>query len=278
MSGSIDVGVIGTGAFARALIDHRAPLGRVRIAADPDLPVVIVLEAPERRAAIVAAALAAGKIVVCPPPAAMTGAEMAAIDAAAASGGGRLLIAGEIAQSEAGRRGLAAMLAPEFGALRSMYLAIRQPRGGDGDVIAALGWEAADFIVAAIPGGFSPVRVNAGALFGSARDTAVILLRSAANAVVTVELSRCLPPSLAAPGLGEVEIDAMGAAQAVRITPLASAVQIHRDDGRDLVPWLNAPAFNMLRTIETAVDDPGFDGGGLDRARRSLALMMAILA
>jgi predicted dehydrogenase len=304
MNGPIASGVIGAGPQAHALIDHQAPLGRVHLAAfaaspdaadaapvadlarqanapvrpwqdivaDPSLPVILVFAPPASRATITAGALASGKTVLCPPPVATSAAELAVITKAHQSGGGRLLCGGEIAHSDAGRHGLAALRAPAFGPLRSLYLAIRQPRGGTGDIIETIGWEALDFILAAIPGGFAPPRLNAGALFGADRDSAVLLLRSETNVVVTVELARCLPPTLPASGLGEIEIDVMGAHQSLRITPSASAVQIHRDDGGAGMPWLNAPVLSMLRAIETP--DPAPDA--LDRATRALALMHAI--
>ena len=170
------------------------------------------------------------------------------------------------------------MHAPAFGPIRSLYLSIRQPRGGAGDIVDTIGWEALDFILAAIPGGFGPPRVNAGALFGADRDSSVILLRSETNVVVTVELARCLPPTLPAPSLGEVEIDAMGAHQSLRITPSDSIVHIHRDNGRAGVPWLNAPVLAMLRAIEMAIENPDTPHDGLNRATRTLALMEAIRA
>jgi hypothetical protein len=124
-------------------------------------------------------------------------------------------------------------------------------------VIEALGPEALEAVLAAIPDEIVQVRVNAGALFGAERDSAVILLRSASDVVVTIELARCLPPSLPAPGLGEVEIEAMGAKQAVRAVPHAGAVRIHRDDGSAAVPWLNAPVLDLLRGLEAPVDGRG---------------------
>jgi predicted dehydrogenase len=310
MTAPIAAGVIGAGPHAQALIAHQAPLGRVRlaafaaapggadaasvaklarqaaaplrpwqeVAADAGLPAILVLAAPGARAAPVAAALAAGKTVLCPPPAAGDDDELAALAAAQRQGGGRLLIGGEIACSEVGRHALVALHAPEFGPLRSLYLAIRQPRGGGGDVLEAPGWEAVDFLLCAMSGAFAQVRVNAGALFGAARDSAVLLLRTDAQVVVTVELARCLPPTLPAPGLGEVEIDAMGASQALRALPLASAVQIWREDGRDLVPWIDPPVLAMLRAIEDAVDAPDAPDQGIARASRALALMSAIRA
>ena len=296
MSAVIRLGVIGSGAHATELVAHGAPLGRIALAAfagqgtealagragvpvvdlgslfaGPGLRAVLVDVPVAERATLVAGALRAGKIVVCPPPVALTSAELEAIAEAARVGGGRLLCGGEIAHGEPGRRGLAAMAAPEFGPLRSLYLAIRQPRGGDGDVIETIGWEALDFVLSAVPGGIEKVRVNAGAQFGTARDTAVILLRTTEDAVITIELSRCLPASIPATGLGEVEIDAMGGLQALRITPQSAAVRIHRDSGTDLAPWLDAPVLAMLRAVVAACDGQAVDG--IARARKAGALM-----
>ena len=128
-------------------------------------------------------------------------------------------------------------------------------------MIADLAPEVVGFVTAAIQDDITAVRVNAGRLFGPARDSAVILLRSAGEAVITIELSRCLPASLptasAQAGLGDVEIEAVGMGQAVRITPLDSAIRIHRDDGGSVQPWLNAPVLEMLRDIAAVVD--GYD-------------------
>ena len=279
----IALGVIGHGRYAQALRDHEAPLGRVHVSAcaaavdgsdsdqvsafaewagvamrswqsvasDPDLPALLVLGPAATRAEVVAMGLARGKIVLCP----------GASGIASPQGTGVLLGGGEITHSTAGRHGLQAMQAPGFGAMRSLYLSIHQPRGGQGCVIEALGAEALDFVLRAVPGPFSRVRVTRGHLFGTDCDTAVLLLRSESDVVVTIELARCLPASLPAPGLGEVEIDAMGAAQSVRITPAASAVQVHTDTGRQALPWQDAPILAMLHDIERAVDSPVANNG-----------------
>jgi predicted dehydrogenase len=307
MKSPIAACIVGAGPHAQALIDHRAPLGRLRVvafasgsegdpvsdlaaavgapvrpwqevAADPQLPVLLAFGQAATRAKVVATGLAAGKTVLCPVPAARTQEELAEIADAQQRGGGRLLVVAEIAFSEPGQRALATLQAQEFGALRSIYLAIRQPRGGTGDVIEEIGWEALDFLERALPRAFSRARVNAGALFGSARDTAILLLRSETDVVATVELARCLPPSLPAPGLGEVEIEVMGANQSLRAVPLTSAVQIHRDEGLRLAPWIDAPVLSMLRALETALDAPGELEDGILRARRAVALMDAIRA
>ncbi len=246
----ITLSVLGQGRISQPLRDHGAPFGAVRIVEGASDAVLIDLP-PADRAAAVIAALAAGQTVLCPPPVALTAAELAAI---AAVPTGQLLPSGELAHTDSVRHGLAAIHDPAFGALRSVYLAIRQPRGHGCDVLDDLLPEALDTLLAILPEPFTMVRVNAAALFGDARDTAVILLRSATDVVVTLELSRCLPASLPAPGLGEVEIDVMGALQSVRIVPHAGAVRVHRDDGVDHRPWLDAPVLAMLRALETPTD------------------------
>ena len=237
---------------------------------------------PASRAAAVIAALRARPDRAVPAPARpQRRRARSPRQAAAARVGGRLLPAGEIAHGEAGRRGLAAIAAAAFGSLRSLYLAIRQPRGG-GDVFEDLLPEALDAVLAIVPGAFASVRVNAGALFGAARDTAVILLRAETGVVVTIDIARCLPPSLPAPGLGEVEIDAVGTEQAVRIVPHAGDIRIYRDGGAAAIPWLNAPVLGMLRALERAHDgaDTPETGSetGLARAHRALTLLRAVSA
>jgi predicted dehydrogenase len=264
----ITLAILGEGRISQKLRDHGAPFGAVQIVGSEADAVLIDLPQPERAAAVITA-LKSGQTVLCPPPVALTEAELAAI---AAIPTGRLLPAGELAHTEAVRHGLAAIADPAFGDLRSLYLSIRQPRGSGGDVLADLLPEALDTLLSILPGPFPTVRVNAASLFGDDRDTAVILLRSDTHVVVTLELSRCLPATLPACGLGEVEIDAMGALQSVRIVPGAGAVRIHRDDGVDHRPWLDAPVLAMLRTLEAP------PGDGLARATAAFGLMKAIRA
>ena len=296
----IALGIIGNGAQARALLDHQAPLGRFRlaafaagpgpgevagdgarpwqeVAADPAIAALLVDVPLFGELEIVQAGLAAGKIVVCSPAPARGTEDLGILRQAMIRGGGTLLPCGELTHGEATRRGLVAMADPAFGRITSIYLAIRQPRG-PGDVIADLAPEVVGFVTAAIQDDITAVRVNAGPLFGPERDSAVILLRSAGEAVVTIELSRCLPASLPAPGLGEVEIEAIGLGQAVRITPLDSAVRIHRDDGYAVRPWLNAPVLEMLRDIASVVDGYDATAGSMRRATRAQSLLAAIEA
>lgn len=292
MSRPIPTALFGDGRYSQALRDHQAPLGRIVIAAEarsdddawreavanPAIAAILAFGPPATAAAIATAALAASKIVVCPPGTAQDQASLAALSLARQHGGGILLTGGEITHGEAGRRALSAIADPGFGKLHALYLAIRQPRGMAGDVIDDLAPEALDPILSAIPGEFSQIRVNAGRLFGPDRDSAVILLRSAADIVVTIELARCLPPSLPAPGLGEIELEAIGAHHAVRAVPHAGAVRIHRDDGTAAIPWLNAPVLDLLHQVERAVDAPHTAPDGIARLTRAAALMAAIRA
>ena len=106
----------------------------------------------------------------------------------------------------------------------------------------------------------------------------MILLRTTDDVVITIELSRCLPPTIAAPGLGEIEIEATGSAESVRITPHAGNIRVHRDDGPAAIPWLDAPVLGMLGALSAAVDDPASAPDGLLRATRMLALIDGIMA
>jgi hypothetical protein len=253
MNGVIPIAIIGDGAHARALRDHAAPLGRFSIRPDwrdAEVRAVLAVGAPGTQTDDIAAALRAGRVVLC--------------------------AAGEIAHSEAGARAIETIRAPEFGPLRSLYLAIRQPRAdAGGEVLEDLGWEALDFVLSVA----KPVRVHGktARLFGAAPDTAVILMRTEDDAVITIELSRCLPPTLPAPGLGEVEIEAMGARQSIHLEPQATSVRVYRDSGVSAAPWLDAPIIRLLRTVAAVVDGATPDDP-LPRQRALLATMTAVRA
>jgi predicted dehydrogenase len=274
MSDIIPIAIIGDGLHARALKDHAAPLGRFSIRSDwrePDVRAVAALGAPGAQANDIAAALRGSRVVLCPPPPDRDVANLARLK------GEKLIVAGEIAYSEAGARAIEMIRAAEFGPLRSLYLAIRQPRAhAGGDVLDDLGWEALDFVLSVA----QPQRVHAttATLFGGrTHDSAVILMRTEDAAVITIELSRCLPPTLPASGLGEVEIEAMGAHQSIHLQPQATSVSVYRDAGVSSAPWLDAPIIRMLRTVAAVVDgatpeDP------LPRQQAALATMTAIRA
>jgi predicted dehydrogenase len=273
MTDRIRLQLLGDGRLAQSLRTHAAPIGRVQLVTTQAEAVLVDLPVPERPG-IVAEALRRNAIVLCPPPVVRNEAEFQMVRAASREGG-RLISAGEIVHSESGRRAIEAVGAPAFGPLRSLYLAIRQNRR-PGDVLADLLPEAIDAVLSFTEGNFTAARVNTGTLFGNDRDAAVILLRHETGAVVTLDLARCLPATLPAPGLGEVEIDAMGAHQSVRATIGTSAVRVYRDERVEAVPWLNAPAVNLLRSLEAVVD--GAQPYAASQAERAFAVAERIRA
>jgi predicted dehydrogenase len=307
MMSVLPVGVIGAGRHASALLDHATAFGQLRLAAwaaspdgsdadaaaacavragaaprlwqavagDPSLAAVLLLGSAGPEAA--EAALRAGRLVLCPPPAAPDDAALARLIAAERAGGGTLLLGGELAHGEAGSRALAAIRDPAFGALRTLFLSVHQPRGAGPDILEAAGWEALDFVLAVLPGRVVRAQATGGALFGGAtRDTLSALLLCDDGVVVTLELSRCLPATIPAPGLGEVEIEAVGTRQSVRATPHAEAVRILGDRGVNAAPWLDPPVALMLRRLAAACETrPPSD---LPRAAATLAVMTAIRA
>ncbi len=274
MNSIIPIAILGDGPHARALQNHAAPFGRFSVRPDwrdAEVRAVLALGAPGTQVEEIIAALRAGRVVLCAPPTTRDARDLARIES-----GGKLIVAGEIANSEAGSRAVELIRAPDFGPLRSLYVAIRQPRARAGDVLDDLGWEALDFVLSVA----KPHRVHAtvGTLFGgTASDTAVILMRTEDDAVVTIELSRCLPPTLPAPGLGEVEIEALGACQSIHLEPHATSVRTYRDTGVSMAPWLDAPITRMLRTVAAVVDGAAIDDPLL-RQRALLATMTAIRA
>jgi predicted dehydrogenase len=282
MNEIIPLAIAGDGPHSRALAAHAAPLGRFSIRSDwhdKEVRAVLVLTAPPERTELVIAALRAGRVVLCSPPAALDAVALERIAAAREEGGGKLIIGGEVAYTEAGARAIEAILAPEFGVLRSLYVAIRQPRvRSGGDVLHDLGWEALDFVLSVTQTRLRRVHATAAALFGgAAQDTIVILMRSADDVVITMELSRCLPDTLPAAGLGEVEVEAIGARQSVRLEPHATSIRICRDSGVSVAPWLDAPVLRMLRAVAAAADG-ALPDDPLPRQRDALAAMTAIRA
>ncbi len=140
MNRIIPIAILGDGPHARALQDHAAPIGRFAIRPDwKDAEAVLALGAAGAQVDDIAAALRAGRIVLCSPPVARDISDLARI------GSGTLIVAGEIASSEAGSRALELIRAPEFGRLNSLYVAIRRPRGAGADVLDEIGWEAPRF-------------------------------------------------------------------------------------------------------------------------------------
>jgi hypothetical protein len=66
-------------------------------------------------------------------------------------------------------------------------------------------------------------------------------IRFDTHAIVTVELSRCLPASFPTAPYGEVEFELIGAKKTLRSEPNKSAVNVFGDDGAKSQPWIEEP-------------------------------------
>jgi hypothetical protein len=108
---------------------------------------------------------------------------------------------------------------------------------------------------------------------GEHHDTAVVLIRFADDLVATLELSRCLPPSIAVARGGEIEIEAVGAREVIRLLPQNTAVRIFTDTGPSLRPWTEAPLLASLARLVGPVRDRTRDDALFERTRSAIALM-----
>ena len=279
------------------------------VARDPDLRAVLVLSEGAGTAAA-EAALGAGKTVFCAVPAATRPEDVNRLAGATTGGRGILLAGGAIRHSPAGREALRLIGAGELGRLHSLFATVKLPAAGDGDraptghgpwaygvdqgrarakdapVLEEAGWDLLDFIVAATASPPARIHAHVDALFGSGTaDTAVSIVRFEDGLIATIEVARCLPPSIPAAADGEVEVEVIGARQAVRLAPGATAVRVH-GAGTALRPWVDAPVISMLDVLAGAAKGdvtnaggpaPAWQGGIAD-VRRAVDLMEAILA
>lgn len=316
MISSIAVGVVGANRRARALTQHFAPFRGIRlsrwaaspgaqdeshacalardarvqftpnweaIAQDPALTAVLILSDVPEKTAAVTACLSAGKVVFCPPPVAVKSADLDLISTAQQRGGGLFLSSGEISHTPAGGRALQLITNGELGTLHSIYAAIRLPRGNTSiaqGVIFELGWEVLDFLLASLSAPVRQVYAVGGHLFesGPEEDTAITILRFEDNVIATVELSRCLPLAIPSAGLGEVEIEAIGSRQVVRIEPYNTSVRVYGDHYASIRPWIDNPMISMMDELVAAVDGKLPRVDSLAKQRRASALMDAIRA
>jgi predicted dehydrogenase len=252
---------------------------------DPELRAVLVLSETAGASVAAEAALGAGKTVFCAVPAATRPEEVNRLAGAAAGGRGALLVGGTIRHSPAGREALRLIRAGELGALHSLFASVRLPAGGNGDrspsghrPVLEEAWDLLDFIVAAVGSQPSRVHAHADTLFGAgAPDTAVCIIRFDSDLIATIEVARCLPPSIPAAGDGEVEIEVIGGLEAVRLQPGSTAVSVY---GRStaLRPWLDAPVISMLEVLAAAAGGGVRDADGIADVRRTVGLMEAIRA
>jgi predicted dehydrogenase len=244
------------------------------VARDPDLRAVLVLGEAGSATAAAEAALGAGKTVFCAVPAATRAEEANRLAGGASGGRGGFLTGGTVRLSPAGRAALGLIRGPEFGAIHSVFASLRLPAPGNGDrlsgaqraVLEDAGWDLLDFVAAAVPAQPSRVHAYVDALFGpAALDTAVCIIRYDNDVIATIDVSRCLPSSLAASPDGDAEVEVIGAREAVRLEPGATAMRVH-GVGTVLRPWVDAPV-----SAPPAAD-------GVAVMRRAVALMEAIRA
>jgi predicted dehydrogenase len=312
VTAAIRVGLIGGGGHARELRRHNAPIEGVRVVRfapspdgcdheccaglarhfsaaftpewravtdDPALPAIMVSGAAARTE-VIAAALAAGKFVLCPFPAARDATSLAELTDARAKGGGALLTVGEIANTAAGTHLLETLRTVRIGRLHSIWAAIRSRRStrADGDVVEQHGWPLLDFLLTATMA--PPLRVHPtlAHLFepGPHPDTAVILLRFDGELVATLEMSRCLSASIAIPPTGEVEIEAIGEREVVRIEPYNSSVRVYGDSAVGMRPWVDSATVRVLPQLVAAVRGGRIDQSPWKRNEWAVSIMDSI--
>lgn len=312
MTVPVPVGVIGANRHASVLADYEAPLRGARIArwapspcgrdrpraaahaertgagfapeweavaGDPSIPAVLVASDDPARLTAVEAALLAGKIVCCPVPAATQSTELDRL-AAALSRGGALLSAGTLRHTPAGKHALRIVARGELGILHSVYAAVRFPWGQPAErgqtVLGEAGWDVFDLLTGMTPAAVQRVHAHTGALFGSSPDdTAVLTVRFEDDVIATVELSRCLPPSIPAAPLGDVEVELIGSRGAVRVVPGATAIQVF-GKGAALCPWVEAPVISMVEELAAVAAGAAERPRSLESLRRAAMLMDAV--
>jgi len=310
MNAPLPIGVIGAGRRAHALAGHEAPLPGARVsrwapspcaqdrheaaalaerigagftpdweavARDPALPAVLVLSGDPGKGAAVEAALSAGKVVVCPMPVVTRGEDLDRLAAGAEKGRGVLLSAGALRHTPAAKSALGMIARGELGTLHSAYAAARFPSGdgaeGGAAVLDEAGWEIFDFLLSIVPAAVQRVHAQTGALFQPpSEDTAVLIVRFANDLIATIELSRCLPPSLAPTAMGEVELEVIGSQQAVRLEPYATSLRLF---GADAVPrpWIDDPILSMVQQVVGVASGEVAPVDGITPLRRAVALM-----
>jgi predicted dehydrogenase len=225
----------------------------------------------------VEAALSAGKVVGCPVPVATRGDDLDRLAAAAEMGRGVLLSGGALRHTPAGKSALGMIARGELGILHSAYAAARFPSGDGAErgagVLDDAGWEIFDFLLSIVPAPVQRVHAQTGALFQSrSEDTAVLILRFANDLIATIELSRCLPPSLATTAMGEVELEVIGSQQAVRLEPYATSLRLFRTDAVPR-PWVDDPVLSMVHQVVGVATGEVAPVDGITPLRRALALM-----
>jgi predicted dehydrogenase len=243
-----------------------------------DADAVFVAGPAAGHAQAVVAALSAGRPVLCPLPLGVSASELAEVEAARRGSGAVLLSPSDLSASTAGRRALESVRAGELGQLHAVFLASRTGPAA-GDVLDDLGWEALDFLAACVAAPCTRVYATGGSLFGAPGDALLANLRFAGDTIVTLELSRGLPPALAAAG-PEVEIELAGVEAALRVEPYRRTVAVYRGAGAERRHWPARPVVAMLEDLQAAMKGTAgpADGDVIARQRAALAMHTALRA
>lgn len=279
------VGIVGIGAFAQAITHYDTPLRGIAlrqgmVESDPSVPVVIVDCALAEGTAPVLAALAQGKTVICPFPAAGDAAGLEAVERALARGGA-LIVRHELAEFAVCRDALAALRSGTLGKLHSLYLAARLPRlAAVESVLDEKGWPVIDLVLAIAGSAPSRLHATGGRLFDEAGldDTVVVMLRFPQDLVVTIELSRCLPATLAKAGDVEMEVEVIGSEGALRFEPAGASNRVYADTAAAVRRWTDERPLPLLAEILEIVQHKRAVDPELFAQHRAVRVMEAIRA
>lgn len=248
------------------------------VVTDPSITAIVVADRSLRSRQIVPLALEHGKAVLYPSPVAEDLAALHVIREAASRGGGRLLAPGPMSRTAAGAIAVKAAREESLGRLHSLYVAVRLPQGRSADVVTDLGWSAFQFVLACVGAPLERVYASGGNLFDprAAQDTLVTHLRFADGTVVTVELSCCLPATVACPPQGLVEFELIGAREALRGEPYRPVVSLFTEKEAAAIPWTDDGWEPMLRELPAVIAGDIPPDRDLTAQQRLIALVDAL--
>lgn len=294
VTGKLVLGVAGNGALASGMASHDTPLRgcTVRLpvatghpemrdlASDPTVSAIVVDCDVAARANIVVESLAAGKTVVCSFPPSDTPEGLAGVERALASGG-TLSIWHELAALAVSRDALSALRAGSFGVPHSLYVSARLARCESlRGILDDIGWQVLDLVLAIADDLPERVYATGGRLFADAGadDTLTVVMRFPRNLVVTVEMSRCLPATLARPSDAEMEVEIICSDGALRFEPNIASNRVYTSNSASIRPWPDEriqPLIGEIIEIAERGCDPAAD---LLAVRRALRVRAAIHA
>ena len=249
------------------------------VVADDSLRAIVFTSPAQVGTDALLAGLLAGKIVFCTTPPARDAATLRMLARAQRDGGGQLLCPNAIVDTEPGRMAREAVRSPEFGVVHSVYVAVRAARqagaGTPEPVLASLGWQPLEFVLSCLKEPLARVHAIGGRLFQTSgeQDTVVAIIEAQNGAVITAEISSCLPASEAL----EVELDFVGAKQALRLEPFKS-FYVTGPNTRHALPLLDSPAAGLVAVLAAALRGEGTTPGDLDRHISIAELLDAIEA